>query len=269
MGRAKPALQPNADPAGEQVFEHPLTERMRSFLRMEAVLAETRERMTQTLPAGSRATLASLLELMALTERGELKREILTELDRQRVFLAQLTNSEEVDSTRLNQVLYTLEQVQKAIERLPERLGQNLKSNEFLSSIRSRSAIPGGTCAFDLPALHCWLARPASEREEDLERWMKELAPVEEALAVLLRHIREAAEPQPVTAAGGIYEYSPPSENPPSLLRITLPIQQGLFPLVSAGKHRVTIQFQRWNNIETRPETLRRDVAFTLAVCRL
>ncbi len=236
---------------------------------MEAVLAETRERMTQTSPASGRAALASLLELAALTERGELKREILTELDRQRVFLGHIADSADVDSTRLNQALYTLEQVQQTIETLPERLGQNLKSNEFLASVRSRSTIPGGTCAFDLPALHCWLARPPAEREGEIARWMKELAPVEEALAVLLRHIREAAEPQPVVAVGGIYEYLPPSENPPALLRIILPVAQRLFPQVSAGKHRVTIQFQRWSDVETRPETMRRDVAFTLAVCRL
>lgn len=269
MGRPESASAAQPGSNGELVFEHPLTERMRTFLRMEAVLAETRERMAQTSPADGRAGLASLLELTALTERGELKREILTELDRQRVFLARIADSAEVDSARLNQALGALEQVQKSVEGLPERLGQNLKSNEFLASVRSRSTIPGGTCAFDLPALHCWLARPAAERESDYARWLNELAPVEEALAVLLRHIREAAEPQPVTASEGVYEYSPPSDNPPALLRIILPAEQALFPQVSAGKHRVTIQFQRWAGAETRPKTLRRDVAFILAVCRL
>ncbi|MGH8225645.1 MAG: cell division protein ZapD, partial [Gammaproteobacteria bacterium] len=150
MGHPKSAPSPHSDPVGELVFEHPLAERMRSFLRMEAVLAESRERMAQSSPASGRATLAGLLELSALTERGELKREILTELDRQRVFLARIADSDEVDSKRLKQALYALEQVQKTIETLPERLGQNLKGNEFLASVRSRSAIPGGTCAFDL-----------------------------------------------------------------------------------------------------------------------
>ncbi|MGH8275030.1 MAG: cell division protein ZapD [Gammaproteobacteria bacterium] len=267
QSKSGPARHGNA--ATTLLFEHPLAERVRSFLRLEAVLAETRKRMAWTSAAGGRAALASLIELAAITERTELKREILTELDRQHLFLAQLANSAEVDTKRLNQALYSLEQVQSTIEAMPKRLGRMLKASEFLSTIQSRSMIPGGGCAFDLPALHYWLARPAADRQADLTCWLEELAPVEEALAVLLGHIREAAVPQPATATGGIYEYSPPRENAPVLLRIMLDTGEELYPKVSGGRHRVTIQFEQWQGIGERPELLRRDVKFTLAVCRL
>lgn len=250
------------------VFEHPLNERIRSFLRLETVLADARERIAHPEPEISRAALATLIELGALTERGELKRELLTELERQRLALMQLRDSDDVDSIRLNKALDELAHHQSAVQAMPERVGQGLKANEFLGSVRSRSTIPGGTCAFDLPALHCWLARPAGERHADLERWLRELAPLEGALGLLLRHTREAGAATEVTAGGGIYGYTPPSENPPLLLRILLPAASGVFPLVSAGKHRVTIQFQRWSGTEARPETLRRDVRFGLALCR-
>ena len=261
-GRAQPGT-------ATLIFEHPLSERVRSFLRLEAVLAETHQRIAHSEPEINRAALASLIELAALVERGELKREVLTELDRQRLSLAQLRDTAGVDSKRLRAVLAALESEQSRVEAMPERLGQNLKGNDFLSSVRSRSSIPGGTCAFDLPALHCWLARPEAERRNDLERWLAELVPLESAIALLLRHLREAGEAVEVTASGGVYGYMPPSDNPPLLLRIGVPAASGVFPLVSAGKHRVTIQFQRWLGTETRPETLRRDVVFTLALCRL
>jgi cell division protein ZapD len=266
MAKAKSHSPQSAD---NLLVEHPLAERMRSFLRLEAVLAETRRRMAWSSSAGSRAAISSLIGLAALTERTELKREILTELDRQRVFLAQLANSADVDTKRLNQALYALEQVQNTVEALPTQLGKALKDNEFLSTIRSRSTIAGGDCGFDLPALHFWLAQPAAERDADFTHWMAELAPVEEALAVLLAHIRESAPSVPVTASGGIYDYSPPRVNPPVLLRIAIPSDSGMYPKVSGGRHRVTIQFQRWNGVEERPQLLRRDVAFSLAVCRL
>ncbi|HEX5314666.1 MAG TPA: cell division protein ZapD [Gammaproteobacteria bacterium] len=268
MKHADSADQAGAD-AAPLIFEHPLSERVRSFLRLEAVLAETHRRVAYPEPEINRAALASLIELAALAERGELKREVLTELDRQRLSLAPLQDTSGVDPKRLRNALGALEQEQARVESTPERPGQNLRANEFLASVRARSTIPGGTCAFDLPALHCWLARPQEERHKDLERLLSELAPLEWALALLLRHMREAGQALEVIAAGGIYDYMPPSENAPVLLRIGVPAKSAIFPLVSAGKHRITIQFQRWLGIDSRPETLRRDVHFSLALCRL
>jgi cell division protein ZapD len=251
------------------VFEYPLAERMRGFLRLESALAKTRERMASDSPNAARDTLTHLIELSSLTERNELKREILSELDRQRLFMEELANSVAIDSKRLNQAVYSLDQVHQAVTALPRQLGQNLRGNEFLSLLKSRSSIPGATCAFDLPALHFWLARPATARNADLTRWMEPLRPVEEALAVLLGHIRQSASPDPATASGGIYEYAPERKNPPLLLRIGLPVEGDLYPQVSGGKHRITIQFQRWRGVEERTEPLREDVDFSLALCRL
>jgi len=255
--------------AGPVVFEHPLSERIRSFLRLETVLADARQRLVHPEPAISRAALGSLLELASLTERGELKREILSELERQRIVLSQLRENAEIDSGKLDETLSRLGREQDAVEALGNALGHGLKTNEFLSAIRSRSAIPGGTCSFDLPSLHCWLMRPAEERQRDLARWLDQLEPVERALAIILEHTRGAASPEQTVARGGIYEYVPPSDNPPVLLRVLLPAQSRLFPLVSAGRQRITIQFQRWHGTQSRAETLREDVPFALALCRL
>jgi cell division protein ZapD len=39
------------------------------------------------------------------------------------------------------------------------KTGQYLRENEWLMNIRSRAAIPGGACEFDLPSYHHWLNR--------------------------------------------------------------------------------------------------------------
>lgn len=266
-----PSQSASASAAGAQdaLFEHPLNERMRSFLRVESVISETRERMSREEPVFSRAALMSLLELAALTERGELKREILSELERQRIVLGQLRDSSQIDERRLATALSALEKEQHRVEALPERLGQALRTNEFLTTVRSRATIPGGTCSFDLPSLHCWLMRDANERRRDLSHWLEEMEPVASALQVMLGHTRDAAVPERAVAQGGIYEYVPPAENPPVLLRIRIDGNDRLFPQVSAGRHRITIQFQRWSGADNRAEVIRRDVPFTLSLCRL
>jgi cell division protein ZapD len=256
-------------PVPISIFEHPLTERMRSFLRLESVLASTHTLVQNPQPDFARAALTSLLELAALSERGELKRDILTELERQRIVLTRLRDQTGIDNHRLESALSALEQAQHKVESLPDRIGQRLKRNDFIAAVRSRSNIPGGTCSFDLPSLHCWLMQPTSERIEDLSYWYDEFIPISCALTLLLKHIREATESNTVTAKGGIYEYRPPSENPIALLRIKLPHQSRLYPMVSGGKHRITIQFHHWNGVDTRDEIQRCDIDFELAFCRL
>ncbi len=256
-------------PLPGNTFEHPLTERIRGFLRLESVLTSTRTLVQNPQPDFARAALTSLLELAALSERGKLKCDILSELERQRIILTRLRDQTSIDNHRLESTLSALEHAQHNLESLPNRVGQRLRCNNFIAAVRSRSSIPGGTCSFDLPSLNFWLMRPESERIEDLSHWYDEFTPVSSALTLLLKHIRKATEPGTVTAKGGIYEYQPSSENPPVLLRIELPHQSRLYPMVSGGKHRITIQFHHWNGVDTRDEVQRCDIDFELAFCRL
>lgn len=260
---------PSAQDTTHTVFEHPMSERVRGFLRMESALRSTRGLIEDSRPDRARAALASLLELSALSERGELKRDILSELERQKILLGNLGQQANIDDRKLADALGALERERRHVESQPDRIGQKLKTNEFLASVRSRSSIPGGTCSFDLPGLHCWLTRPDGERLRDLEQWFGEFSAVSAALDLLLKHIRDAAEPEKLVAEGGIYEYLPPNENPPVLLRILLPANSRLYPMVSGSKHRVTIQFQHWNGVNKRDEIQRRDIKFQLARCRL
>ena len=246
-----------------------MTERMRSFLRLESVLASTHTLVRNPQPDFARAALTSLLELAALSERGELKRDILSELERQRIVLTRLNEQTGIDNHRLKSALSALEQAQHKVESLPGRVGQHLRHNDFIAAVRSRSNIPGGTCSFDLPNLHCWLMQSESERSEDLSHCYDEFTPISCALTLLLKHIREATKFSTVTAEGGIYAYRPPSKNPTVLLRIKLARHSRLYPVISGGKHRITIQFHHWNGIDTRDEVQRRDIDFELAFCRL
>ena len=59
-----------------------------------------------------------------------------------------------------------------------------------------RIAIPGGTCAFDLPAYHAWQQGPAAVRRADLERLRIDPAEVLARAATL----RSSKRRQPATA---------------------------------------------------------------------
>ena len=63
---------------------------------------------------------------------------------------------------------------------------QPLRDSEFLSAIKHRSAIPGGTCEFDLPDYYFWLSQSDEARMRTFSQWLGLLRPLCDAIAELL-----------------------------------------------------------------------------------
>ena len=73
-------------------------------------------------------------------------------------------------------------------------------------SIRGRTIIPGGACEFDLPSYYAWQKRPAEQRYDDIIAWFAPLAPLFDALALVLRLLRDSGGPVKMIADAGSYQ---------------------------------------------------------------
>ena len=249
-------------------YEQPLNERIRTFLRLEFLFAQAEHSLRGETHWDSRAALASLLDILNLFSRNDLKSEVIKELERQAANLAPLEKLPGVDKQRLNQVLGEMERLIDKLYVTPSQVGQMLRNNEFLCSVKQRSSIPGGTCDFDLPGYHYWLQQPPAKRLADLEAWLGEFATIRDALQLILRQVRESAPPRPVVAPGGFYQQALDTNTPFQLIRAIVPADTPFFAEISGGKHRFTIRFMELKMME-RPVQTDRDVKFHLACCAL
>jgi len=142
-----------------------------------------------------------------------------------------------------------------------------LKECDFLNTIQHRSTIPDGTYMFDLPDYGYWLHLPPVERRRQLEDWASRMRPICDAVAEVLWLTREATETSEQVAPGGLFQHGFDRSGQPSLVRVQLPANAGLFPEISAGQHRFTIRFVRWRGVDARPVQINHDVRFQLAIC--
>ena len=260
--------QPAPD-APRVIYEQPLNERMRTFLRLEFLFVRIRQHLVRSSEWDCRAAISSLLEILTVVSRGDLKSEVLKEMDRQRTLLRSLMQVEGVDSRKLANVLGRLDQIHRRMREERGQLVAALRQDEFIGAIRHRSAIPGGTCRFDLPAFHHWLSRPADQRTADLEAWLSHLEPLREALALMLTMVRESDVPQRQAAVGGTFQRDMDPAQPFQLVRVELPREVGYYPEVSGSKHRFTLRFLNGDIGTGRPEQIREDIVFWLTLCRL
>ena len=248
-------------------FEQPLSERMRTFLRVEFLYEQTLFHVGESTEFSARAAVAALLEILTILGRGDVRTDVNKELERHAELLGRYRSQPGVDPARLTGLIDNIDELKQRLAEAGPQVVNPLKECDFLTTIRHRSAIPGGTCMFDLPDYAYWLHLPAAERRKQLDDWTSHIKPICDAVAEVLWLTREATEAAPRVAVGGLYQHSFERNEQVSLVRVLLPAGLGMFPEISAGQHRFTIRFVRWRGVDARPAQVSQDVRFELAIC--
>jgi cell division protein ZapD len=257
---------PAADPA-VLIFEQPLNERMRTFLRLDFLYNQALYHNEMANPWGSRAAMSSLIDILAITTRGDVRSDVLKELEAQLTTLNEFQAKPGVDAQRLKTLMSNLLRLRSDLMSAGSAFLQPLRDSEFLNAIKHRSAIPGGTCEFDLPDYYFWLTQSDDARMRTFNQWLGLLRPMCDAIAELLWLTRQNGRSRQEIAPGGTFNITVERDNPLQLLRISLPASAGLYPEISGSHHRCNVRFLAWNGLATRPTQAQGDVAFLLTCC--
>lgn len=249
------------------IYEYPLSERVRTMLRLEDLYDRVDFFVAQKSPLDHQAALVSVFEILEVTSRGDLKSDLLQELDRQRLFLEALRNNPAISEQKLNEVVGEIEIAFADLLASAGKSGQHLRENEWLMTIKQRAAIPGGICEFDLPSYHHWLHRPDAERHADLEVWLQPLSSMGAALRIVLRVLRESGKSVPLVAHLGVFQQMP-MERAAHMLRLILHRDLPCVPEISANKYALNIRFILPGSMQ-RTKLFEQDVDFSLTYCNL
>ncbi|PCJ31992.1 MAG: cell division protein ZapD [Gammaproteobacteria bacterium] len=250
-------------------YEQPLNERIRTFLRLEFLFTGLDTALKGDSEQNNRDAIQALSNILSVFDRTDLKQEIIKELDRLISDLSALENSPGVDKYALNSLLDELDQIVDSLHLIKTAIGQALRENDFLYSIRQRSSIPGGTCDFDLPAYHFWLQHVSDEqRKQHLLEWSKQFSAVQSAVNIVLRLIRSSTGFTPATASAGFYQHSLDSSQTTQIIRVKIAKNAAYFPEISGGKHRFTVRFMTFE-LGQRPQQVTDDIDFSLSCCSM
>ncbi len=248
-------------------YEYPLNERIRTLLRLEDLFDRVDFFISQDAALDHQAALTSIFEILEVASRGDLKSDLLQELDRQRLFLEALRGNPAISEERLDAVVSEIETTFADLLASAGKTGLHLRENEWLMTIKQRAAIPGGICEFDLPSYHHWLHRDHNLRRADLEAWRSPLNSVAAALRIVLRVLRESGKSSSQIAYSGVFQQTP-MERAAHMLRLTLRRDIGCVPEISANKYALNIRFILPGSVQ-RTKVYEADVEFALTYCNL
>lgn len=248
-------------------FEFPLNERVRTWLRLEDLFDKALFFIRAGDVRSHHAALLAIFELVDVMARPELKSETIQELERQKLALDALRGNPAVDGQRLQDLLSRMSGILQQLHGLSGKLGQHVRDNDWLAGIKSRTSIPGGACSFDLPGYHAWLGGTSESRSADLMDWLAPMQPIQDAVALVLRLMRESGSAGHHVASRGMLQLMMGGRTA-QLLRIDLDCALPCAPEVSANKYAVNIRFTVVEKTQ-KPRTCDQDVPFDLTFCTL
>jgi cell division protein ZapD len=248
------------------LYEYPFNERIRTYLRLEHLFRRLGELIPRSHPLDHHYALATIFEVMDVAARADLKSDVMKDIERQKQALNGYRGNPGVAESVLDEVIARLDACFSTLNNTPGKAGNALTENDWLMSIRSRVGIPGGTCEFDLPAYYAWQHRDAAQRRADVERWASTLAPLAEAVHMLLKLLRDSGTPQKVLAANGHYQQTLPQGRTFQLLRLRLDPELGLVPEISGNRLMISVRLMR-QDAPDRLQASTDNAQFELTLC--
>lgn len=248
-------------------YEYPLSERIRTLLRLEDLFDRFDAYVALPTPHAHHAALQTLFEMAEVAARADLKSDLLQELDRQKSVLVALRGNPHVQDAMLEQVLAAIETAHRGLYQLPGKVGQHLRDDDWLMAIKQRAAIPGGMCEFDLPSYHYWLHLDAEERTRQLQFWLAPFSSIRAGVDIVLGLLRDSGQPELQHVDNGSYQRMLESRNP-LLIRVTLVDSLPCVPEISANKYMLNIRFVHVGTSQARTCT-EQPIDFDLTFCTL
>ncbi len=246
------------------VYEFPLNEHVRTLLKLERLFQQTLQLMKQDTPLAHHTALTTLFCLMEINGRNEVKTDLQMDLSRLRQRLHSNRESQQPLPDRQDDIIQQIDHTLVALQALPARIDQVLREREWLAAIKQRANIPGGINEFDVPYYHYWQHLPATQRRADLVSWLAPALPVYHALDLVLRHLRESAQPVALIAQQGLYQQSLNGRHG-HLLRIGLGSGEPVVPETSANRHAIHIRFLSFAS--PTPTCCAANIEFQLCFC--
>lgn len=248
-------------------YEYPFNERIRTLLRLEDLFEKAAHFMQAAGPYEHHAALLSMFEILEVAGRADLKMDLIQELERQRQTLLAYRNNPDISEDALSGALYEIEQASAALLSMTGKMGQYLRENDWLMAIKSRAAIPGGVCEFDLPSYHHWLHQGTEARRQSLGHWIGPLLPLRDGLTIVLRLLRSSGHREKALAKTGAFQLMLGGTSA-QMVRIFLDEQEPFIPETSANKYALNIRFTRHEG-DHRPRQCDNDVEFGMVLCNL
>ena len=250
----------------EHIYELPLNERLRTFMRIEFLNNRLKYALEKDDTWTIRASVNTLLEIYSILSRTDVRREVLFDLDRYIFQMTQYQDSSRVNQERAIEIHEKLDSLKNDVDQVGTGYLSQIRDIEFVGSLLHRHTLPGGRAEFDMPKYKFWLDSGLTRTRRDLKEWVGVVKPVCDSIDQILWLLRESTEAISTVAINGLYNHQIERNSQISLVRIFLS-KNNVFPEISGGKHLISIRFLNWAKTDKKTTQENKNIRFKISLC--
>lgn len=249
-------------------YEYPLGERMRTFLRLENLFREFQVLIARNDAPSCRAAFYFASEIVTVCNRGDLKSEMIKELDRLSAVLMDFRNNADINIAKLESLIDDFRLISSRISSSATPLLGHLKNSELLTSVLSRFSIPGGTYSFDLPQFHLLIHGDNTLSNDIQQLFASETTNIETAINLILSVLRGSFSSEEAIAVGGGFMREFDKTIRHNLVKVSCARDACVYPEISGNKQRINLRFFSTSSTNGRV-TINDDIPFTFSFSTL
>lgn len=229
-------------------------------LRLEGLFLSIEQACQETHPIIHHYALKNIIEIIKLIEKPELKSRFIKELMR-------IEHSLNKIQSDIPNALYAKLFVQvQVLHHIAGRFGETIHQNTFLQAIRLAQSSHHHDCeSHDAPQLLLWLEYHATQRQNDLASWLKNLQSLYDTVTIYLSLLRNTADFKTIDMFNGFYQRSLPAQTC-QLILLRMDINCGLVPKMQLGHHGLSLRLCEANSMQ---EIHHANITVDLAICQL
>ncbi|AZQ85710.1 cell division protein ZapD [Colwellia sp. Arc7-635] len=244
------------------LYEHPLNERIRNYLKLEQLFVQAADCLQYNIVSSHSVFFNALFAILDTLERNDIRGDLLKDLEKLEQNLVVWSQVPDIDNAALEENLKQTVQLSTKLKTTNPQWFQ-LKSDKFLTGLKQRFVIQGGSSLFDLPQLQFLLNQPLPQVENQCQHWLSLLTQINEALTLILKFVRQRAMFKQITTESGFYQDNGEGL---MLLRIKVADNFPFYPTISGNRFRYSIRFMMPCE-ETGRKYAKQQMNFQLAQC--
>jgi cell division protein ZapD len=250
------------------IYDYPLNEIVRASMRLEQLFQQIDQQLQDISPLGTRNIINSIINVLQILDRPDLKSKLAKELATHVGTLARFASTSNNDTDKNKMLSGQLEDYAKRLIDRNGKLGYRLRDIELLNTLRMHFATPGSGCSFDIPLYHHWLQRPVEERKAAILEWLSDFTEIRAIIDLLLHIVRHHGKTEEKVAIHGFHQELLDPQSNLRMIRIGIPSDICAYPEISIGRHFLSVRYFT-PLIEKRPTQYTNNLPFWIAYCSL
>jgi cell division protein ZapD len=249
------------------LFEFPTHNIVGISLELERLMKTALTCANKTEPYEHRLCIDSLLAILRILEKPDIKGKLLSELTKFNHTFLRLIETKKVDNLKTAEYTQQLTHHIAYLNQSSSRFALKLQQHPLFKLLSQNHNTPGVNCCLSSPELSTWLNLPFKSRFENLLYWLEELAPLTNIIDSYLSLIRMSGHFETVSAIKSFFQCSLSPKFNCHLIRIKLDNIHNAFPKVNIGQHGLSMQLFILNKY-AESEKSHKDLKLEIAFCR-